>query len=307
MMDESQKKLVEQIRHLREQKDAVIVAHYYTPGEVQDLADFTGDSYYLSKVAKNSNHKLIVFCGVEFMAESAKVLSPEKTVLLPDLTADCPMAEMATPEDVADIRAQYGDLAVVCYINSTLAVKAVSDVVVTSSNATEVVSKLPQKNIYFLPDKNLGRYVASKLPEKNFIFHDGYCHVHTSIEIERLNEAKAKYPEALVLTHPECNPEVVAASDYVGSTSGIIKYARDAAANEFIICTEMGVFFDLARKAPGKKFYSVGHRQLCPSMKKISLEKVYESLANETHAVEVDQEMAAGAAKALSKMHELAG
>jgi quinolinate synthase len=300
--------IVAEIKALKAEKDAVIVAHYYTPPETQQLADFIGDSYYLSKVAKNANHKTIVFCGVEFMAEAAKVLSPEKMVLLPDRTADCPMAEMAGPKDIEKIRAEYpDDLAVVCYINSTLAAKAKSDVIVTSSNAVEIVSKLKEKNIFFIPDKNLGNFVAKNVPSKNFIFHDGFCHVHTSIEKEKLLLAKEKHPEAKVLSHPECNPEILELSDYIGSTSGIIKEAVNNPANEFIICTEMGVFFDLKEKTDGKKFYSVGHRQLCPSMKKITPEKILAALKNEQFQIEVDNDLAEGAKRALNKMHELAG
>jgi quinolinate synthase len=299
--------IAEEINRLRE--DALIVAHYYVPGEVQKLADATGDSYYLSKVVRDSAKKKIVFCGVSFMAESAKAMSPEKVILLPDLTAGCPMADMVIPEDIRNVRENFrrsDDLAVVCYINSGLDAKAESDVIVTSSNAVKVVSKLPQKNIYFVPDENLGRYVASKLPEKNLILHDCYCHVHTSIERARLLEAKRLHPSALVLSHPECREEILEISDYIGSTSGIINEAVKSPAAEFIICTEMGVFFDLEKRTEGKKFYSVGHRQLCPSMKKITLEKVLSALKKNEYEVEVDTTLARKAARALEKMHEFA-
>ncbi|MDR2458296.1 MAG: quinolinate synthase NadA [Clostridiales Family XIII bacterium] len=297
---------IEKIKELKEREDVLILAHYYTNDEVQDIADYLGDSYYLNKIARDSDKQKIVFCGVEFMAESSKVLSEEKTILLPDITADCPMAKMVIPEDIKNIRAKYDDLAVVCYINSTLEAKANSDVIVTSSNALKIVSKLPNKNIFFIPDENLGKYIAKNLPEKNFIFHDGYCHVHTSIEKNKLIEAKKNHREAKVLSHPECRTEILELSDYIGSTSGIIDYAIKSDKKEFIICTELGILHYLHKKTKGKKFYSVGHRQFCPSMKKISLDNIINSLENNIYDITVDRDLAENAARALMKMHELA-
>lgn len=271
------------IKELQKEKDVVILAHYYVDGEVQEIADYVGDSFYLSKVATKVPQRNILFAGVTFMGESAKILNPEKTVVMADESADCPMAHMVTPERIAEVRAEHDDLAVVCYVNSTAEIKAVSDVCVTSSNAVRVVKNIPQKNIFFVPDNNLGRYVAEMVPEKNFIFHDGFCHVHKSILAAELRAAKEAQPDALVLTHPECTQDVVEMSDFVGSTSEIIDFATESDAKKFIICTEMGVFFELQQKNPEKKFYSVGHRQFCPNMKKVTIDKV-EAVLNQLTA-----------------------
>ena len=305
-MESLYKKMVEQIKKLQKEKDVVILAHYYVDGAVQEIADYVGDSYYLSKVATQVTQKNILFCGVSFMGESAKILNPEKTVVMADETADCPMAHMVTVEQIAKVREEYSDLAVVCYVNSTAEIKAVSDVCVTSSNAVRVVANLPEKNIFFVPDENLGRYVAEKLPEKNFIFHDGFCHVHKSITAENVAVAKKVYPEALVLTHPECTADVIALSDFVGSTSEIIDFATKSDATKFIICTEMGVFFELQQKNPEKKFYSVGHRQFCPNMKKVTLEKVLHALETMEPVMELPEDVRVNAEKPLARMLELA-
>lgn len=296
----------EEIEQLKKEKDAVILAHYYVSPEVQEIADYVGDSFYLSKVAVGLKEKTIVFCGVSFMGESAKILNPEKTVLMPDMAADCPMAHMASAETIEKIRSEYDDLAVVCYINSTAELKRHSDVCVTSSNALKVVTALPQKNIFFVPDENLGRYIGSKLPEKNFIYNDGFCHVHRSITAENVKKAKEVHPEAEVLVHPECTPDVVALGDYVGSTSGIIDYATASDKDVFIICTEMGVLYELKQKNPGKTFYSVGHRQFCPNMKRISLENVRDTLRDMKNQVELPEELRLNAKKALDEMLRIA-
>lgn len=296
----------EEIEQLKKEKNAVILAHYYVKPEVQEIADYVGDSFYLSKVAVGLKEKTIVFCGVSFMGESAKILNPEKTVLMPDMAADCPMAHMASAETIEKIRSEYDDLAVVCYINSTAELKRHSDVCVTSSNALKVVTALPQKNIFFVPDENLGRYIGSKLPEKNFIYNDGFCHVHRSITAENVKKAKEVHPEAEVLVHPECTPDVVALGDYVGSTSGIIDYATASDKDVFIICTEMGVLYELKQKNPGKTFYSVGHRQFCPNMKRISLENVRDTLRDMKNQVELPEELRLNAKKALDEMLRIA-
>lgn len=296
----------EEINTLKKEKNAVILAHYYVNDEVQELADYIGDSYYLSDLATKVPESTIVFCGVSFMGESAKILNPQKKVLLPDLAADCPMAHMADEERIHILRNQYEDLAVVCYVNSTAQLKAVSDVCVTSSNALQIVKTLPNKNILFIPDENLGRYIASLLPEKHFIFNDGYCHVHTSITRENLLKAKEVRPAAKVLVHPECRMEVVELADYIGSTSGIIAYATQSDVQEFIICTEMGVLYELMQKNPGKKFYSVGHRQFCPNMKKITAEKIRHVLETGANEVQIDEELRVRSNVPLSRMLELA-
>lgn len=297
--------LIEKIKVLKEQKDAIILAHYYVDDEVQMIADYVGDSYYLSKIATKTPNKVIIFCGVAFMGESAKILNPEKKVVMADALADCPMAHMADEDKVAAMRERYEDLAVVCYINSTAKLKAVSDVCVTSSNAVDIVGKLPNKNIFFIPDENLGRFVASMLPSKNFILNDGFCHVHTSIKKESVLKAKEARPDALVLAHPECTQDVLDLADYIGSTLGIIEYATSSPAQEFIICTEMGVSYELRKKNPGKKFYSVGHRQFCPNMKRITVDKVIRALETLEPEIELDEELRLKAMIPLMRMHEL--
>lgn len=239
------------------------------------------------------------------MGESAKILNPGKTVIMPDMQADCPMAHMADLEKIEKMRREYEDLAVVCYINSTAELKTYSDVCVTSSNALKIVQALPNQHIFFIPDENLGRYVASQVPEKHFIFNDGFCHVHTSISAENVKKAKEAHPGAEILVHPECTTEVVKLADYVGSTSGIIDFATESRAEEFIICTEMGVLYELKQKNPGKRFYSVGHRQFCPNMKRITLEKVADALESMANTVEMEEEMRLLAKKPLERMLEL--
>ena len=295
----------DRISELKREKDVAILAHYYVDGEVQKIADYVGDSFYLSKIATGLEQKNILFCGVKFMGESAKLLSPEKRVVMADDFADCPMAHMVTVEKIEEVRNQYDDSAVVCYVNSTAEIKAVSDVCVTSSNVLRVVQKIPQKNIFFVPDENLGRYVAKKIPDKNFILNDGFCHVHKSITADNVIRAKEIYPEALVLTHPECTEEVIALSDFVGSTSEIIDFATNTDCEKFIICTEMGVFFELQEKNPDKKFYSVGHRQFCPNMKKVILDKVELALEKMTSIVELPNDIIVEARKPLQRMLEL--
>lgn len=302
-MEDSIKKEIEQ---LKRKKDVVILAHYYVDGQVQELADFVGDSYFLAKKATEVTEKNILFCGVSFMGESAKILNPGKRVVMADGTADCPMAHMLDIDRIAEVRREYADAAVVCYVNSTAEIKAYSDVCVTSSNALRVVRALPNRNIFFVPDENLGRYIASQIPEKNFILNDGFCHVHTSIYKEELLHAKELHPDALVLSHPECRENVLEISDFIGSTSEILSFAERSEAKEFIICTEMGVFYELELKNPNKKFYSVGHRQFCPNMKKISLEKVLYAMETLEPVVEIDEKLRIKAVKPLSRMLELA-
>lgn len=295
-----------QIAELKKEKNAVIMAHYYVDDAVQEIADYVGDSYYLAEVAAKVEADTIIFCGVSFMGESAKLLNPAKRVLMADDTADCPMAHMVDLDKIHAVRAQYPDVAVVCYVNSTAEIKSYSDVCVTSSNALKIVKNLPNKDIFFIPDNNLGRYVAGQVPEKHFIFNDGYCHVHTSIDKEALMKAKELHPAAKVLTHPECTQDILAVSDYIGSTSQIIDYATKDGADEYIICTEMGVFYELAQKNPGKKFYSVGHRQFCPNMKKITLEGVLAALQSDDEGVILDADLGKKAKLPLERMLELA-
>lgn len=296
----------ERIEQLKKEKDIVILAHYYVDGEVQEIADLVGDSYFLAKKATEVSQQNILFCGVSFMGESAKILNPGKRVIMADEFADCPMAHMVDIAKIQQVREQYPDVAVVCYVNSTAEIKAYSDVCVTSSNALRVVQSLPNKHIFFIPDNNLGRYISTLVPEKEFIFNDGFCHVHTSIHRENVEEAKKLHPNAQVLTHPECTADVLEISDFIGSTSEILDYATKSDAKEFIICTEMGIFFELEQKNPDKRFYSVGHRQFCPNMKKITLEKVVRAMEEMEPEVTMDEELRVKANAPLVKMLELA-
>ncbi|CBK73372.1 quinolinate synthetase A [Butyrivibrio fibrisolvens 16/4] len=291
---------------VKKEKDAVILAHYYVNDEVQAIADYIGDSYYLAKVAVGLKEKTIVFAGVKFMGESAKILNPEKTVLMPDEKADCPMAHMAEIERIEEVRREYDDVAVVCYINSTAELKMHSDVCVTSANAMKIVKSLPNKNIFFIPDENLGRYIATKVPEKNFIFNDGYCHVHKNVTADMVKRAKESHLEAEVLIHPECTLDVLEYADYIGSTSGIIDYATNSDKKEFIISTELGVLYQLKQKNPDKTFYAAGSVQICPNMKKVTLEKVRNCLRDGTGVVEVSDEKMEKSLVPLKRMLELA-
>lgn len=283
--------LVAAIKELKAERDAVILAHYYVAPEVQAVADYVGDSFYLAKLAKSLPQQTIVLCGVEFMGESAKLLNPEKTVLLPEPCADCPMAHMVKRETVDAARAEYGDdLAVVCYVNSTVEIKSWSDVCVTSSNAVKIVSELPQHNILFIPDQNLGRYVAEQVPDKNVLLNKGYCPRHHIITPEQIIDSEEAHPDALVLAHPECKADVLAEADYIGSTAGIIKYAEESDANEFIIVTVAGVLYELERrcKGTGKKFFFPATRPTCINMDMITLEKLVRCLETGEGEVEIN-------------------
>ncbi len=295
-----------EILKLKEEKNAVILAHYYASEEVQQNSDYVGDSFYLAKIAKESTADIIVFCGVYFMGESAKILNPGKKVLMPDITASCPMAHMVAKGKIEEMKAKYEDLAVVCYINSTAELKAQSDVCVTSSNAISIVRSLPNKNIFFIPDKNLGSFVAQNVPEKNIILNDGYCPIHAAISVKEVKEEKRNHPNALVLTHPECEAEILNLSDYVGSTAEIIAYAAKSTCLEFIICTEDGVKFKLMNDNPAKKFYFPKNRPCCADMKLNTLEKLLHVLQTEENEIRVDAELGASALASLDRMLELA-
>lgn len=290
----------------KEEKNAVILAHYYAPNEIQEIADYVGDSFYLAKIAKKSTADILVFCGVGFMGESAKILNPDKKVLMPDPTADCPMAHMVAPGKIAEMRRTYEDLAVVCYINSSAELKSQSDVCVTSANAVSIVKSLPNHNIFFIPDKNLGSFVAQQIPEKNVILNDGYCPIHAAITVKEVMNEKQMHPNALVLTHPECEAEILALSDYIGSTSGIIAYAAASECEEFIICTEDGVEFKLLDDNPAKKFYFPQTRPCCTDMKLNTLEKLLHVLKTEENEITVNDALRVSALVPLDRMLELA-
>ena len=298
---------VSKIQQLKKEKDAVVLAHYYVPNEVQEIADYIGDSYYLSQLATQVKEKTVVLCGVSFMGESAKLLNPQKTVLMPDDQADCPMAHMCSVEKIEEIRRQYPDVAVVCYVNSTAELKAHSDVCVTSSNALKIVKNLPNKNIYFIPDGNLGRFVASEITDKNIILNDGYCPIHKQITGEALEAKMKEYPQAKVLVHPECVEEVTKLADFIGSTTAIIKEAKASDKKEFIIVTEKGVVDRLKRDCPDKEFILVSQRAVCPNMKWNTLEDILHVLETEENEITVDPEIAKKAVSAIDKMIQING
>ncbi|HOV81007.1 MAG TPA: quinolinate synthase NadA [Bacillota bacterium] len=296
--------LSSEIKKLKKERNAVILAHFYQRPEVQEVADFVGDSLGLSQRAAGTEAEVIVFCGVHFMAESASILSPDKIVVLPDEHAGCPMADMIDQVQLERKKQEVPGAIVVCYVNTTAEVKAGSDIACTSANAVKVVASLPgDKPILFVPDKNLGSYVSSKTG-RNMIMWEGFCATHNNLTLEEVLEAKAEHPEALVLVHPECRPEVTAVADVVSSTSGIIRYAAESSAREFIIGTEAGVLHPLNKRCPGKKFYMASKKLFCPNMKKITLEKVYSALVNLEPRVSVPGEVRDRAVRCLERMLE---
>ena len=293
------------IEQLKKAKNAVILAHYYAPADVQGIADYVGDSFYLAKIARQSDADMLVFCGVSFMGESAKILNPDKKVLMPDLNADCPMAHMVADGIIEEMRNRYEDLAVVCYINSTAALKCRSDVCVTSSNAVRIVKALPNKNIFFIPDRNLGSFVAKQVPEKNIIINDGCCPIHAKITAEQVRVELDKHPEAKVLAHPECEPSVLGLADQIGSTADIIAFAKADQAKEYIICTEEGVDYQLITDNPDKRFYYPAPHPCCVDMKLNTLSSVLSVLEKEDKEVTVGEEIGKGALRSLERMLEM--
>jgi quinolinate synthase len=298
----NKKELLENIAKLKKQRNAVIVAHNYQIDEVQDIADMVGDSLALSKYCAKTSYEVIVFCGVHFMAESAKLLSPEKTVLLPEIDAGCPMADMATAEAVREEKKKHPGAAVVCYINTSAEVKAESDICCTSSNALKIVKAVEQKEIIFVPDCNLGSYIAGKVPEKRIILWKGFCVTHHRVRPEEVKEIREIHPDALLLAHPECRPEVTALADFVGSTKQIIDYASSSKAAKFIIGTEMGVLHKLKKDNPQKQFFLLSPGMVCPNMKKTTLKSVYEALRDKRHDISMGEELINKARLPLEKM-----
>lgn len=298
--------VIQKIEKLKKDKNAVILAHYYCPGDVQAMADYIGDSFYLAKAAKATSADIIVFAGVKFMGESAKILNPDKKVLMPSADADCPMAHMATTEDVAAVRRKYPDAAVVCYINSTAELKCVSDVCVTSANASKIVQALPNKHILFIPDDNLGKHIAKTVTDKEFIFNNGCCPIHAAFDEAELLEVKKAHPNALVCAHPESRECILKHSDYIGSTSGIISFVTKSDKQEFIICTEIGIDYELTSKNPDKKFYYVGSKCVCNDMKLNTAEAILHILETEENEVFISDEVREKALIPLERMLELA-
>lgn len=298
--------LKREIENLKRKRNAIILAHNYQLDEVQEVADYVGDSFYLSKVAASIDCDVIVFSGVRFMAETAKILSPDKVVLLTEIDAGCPLADTITGQDVRNIKNQHPGVPVVCYINSSTEVKAESDVCCTSSNAVKVVSSLPGRKVIFVPDGNLGDYVAKQLPDKELISWEGCCVTHVKVKPDDVRQVRERHPDAKILIHPECTPSVVELADFVGSTSEIIRYAESSDAEVLIIGTEVGVLCNLRASRPEKHFFLLHPGLVCPNMKKTRLQSVYESLLNNRYEINVEETLAEKARHTLTRMLELA-
>ena len=299
--DINNKELVEKILQLKKKRNAVILAHNYQRAEVQDIGDFVGDSLELSRMAAKADADTIVFCGVHFMAETASILSPDKIVLLPDAEAGCPMADMITVEALLKKKQEMPGAHVVCYVNSSAAVKAESEICCTSANAVAVVKSLGEGEIIFVPDQYLGHYVSTVL-NRPMILWPGFCPTHVRIQPEDILKQKKKYPQALVLVHPECRPETTAVADQVLSTGGMLRFARETDAKEFIMATEVGILHRMRKENPGKTFIPASEKAVCPNMKKITLEKVLWVLEEMKPAVKVPEGIRARAKTSVDKM-----
>lgn len=292
------------IKQLKKERNAIILAHNYQRGEVQDIADFVGDSFGLSQKAVASGADTIVFCGVDFMAESAAILNPEKTVLIPEKNAQCPMAAMITPGSLMLEKAKYPDAAVVCYVNTPASVKAESDICCTSANAVKVVNALPENEIIFVPDRNLALYVAANTT-KNIIPWNGYCPTHHLILPGDILLEKEEHPDAQILVHPECRPDVVSLADKVLSTAGMLKYAKQSNSREFIIGTELGLLHRLRKENPDKIFIPATNFAVCPNMKMNTLGSIIRALENNEHIIKIPEDIRLKAKKALDRMLEV--
>lgn len=293
-----------EIRRLLKEKDAVLLAHNYQIDDIQEIADFTGDSLGLSIEASKVKNKTIVFCGVHFMAETAYILSPDKQVLLPEIDAGCPMADMVTAEGLREMKKKYPGVPVVCYVNSSAEVKAESDICCTSANAVNVVKSLDTDKVIFVPDKNLGHYV-SRFVDKEIILWEGYCPIHNRVTKKEILELKEKYPDAIFVAHPECPPEVVDLADHVCSTSGVYKYVKESDNKRFIIGTEEGVGYRLRKENPDKEFIFAYKGFQCKNMKKTTLKKVYDALIKEQYVITVDEVIREKALKSIKRMLDI--
>ncbi len=296
--------MIDRIKKLAKDKNAVILAHNYTPSEIQEIADYTGDSLELSRIAAKTEADTIVFCGVHFMAETAKILSPEKTVLIPDKKAGCPMADTITLENLRDFKAKYPGLPVVAYVNTTAEIKSEVDICCTSGNALNLVRNFPYDKMLFVPDKNLGAYIQKLVPEKELICWQGGCPVHQRITDIDIAKSKREHPEALVVAHPECPKEVLALSDIIASTSGMIREISKSSAKEFIICTERGLIHQFKKANPDKVFYNPSPINICPNMKKNTIEKLLNCLETNTDEIILSEEIIQKAKKAIERMIE---
>ncbi len=296
------KKLVDKIKDLKEKKNAIILAHCYQNVEIDEVADYVGDSLQLSRLAAQTEAKIVVFAGVYFMAETAKILSPNKRVFLPHIDAGCRMADMVDLQQIREFKAMYPNVPLVCYVNSSAEVKAEADICCTSANAINVVQSLKMPKVLFAPDKYLGTYVAKQLGNVEIITYPGYCPTHLAILVEDVQGMKEKYPNAKVLVHPECHQAVVEMADYVGSTTGIMNYAKNSDEKEFIIVTEKGVVDRLSRDYKNKSFYLVSHKAVCPNMKMNTLDDILRVLEKEDNEIFVDEDVASKARLSIEKM-----
>lgn len=297
--------LKDEILKLKKEKNAVILGHCYQNIEIDEVADYVGDSLYLSQMAAKTDADIIVFAGVYFMAQTAKIISPNKKVLLPNMQSGCLMADMIDLKQLREFKAQHSEMPVVCYVNSTAEVKSECDICCTSSNAVKIVDSLKAKEIMFVPDTYLGKWVENQLGNVKVNTFTGFCPTHLRIKPEDIDNAREKYPDALVLAHPECHKEVCLRADYVGSTTGIMKYAMESDKKQFVIATEKGVVDRLQRDCKDKEFILIKDNIVCPNMKRNSLEDIYNVLKNETNEITVEEEMAKKALKCIDRMLEV--
>jgi len=301
-LDRDKEVLKAEILKLKKEKNAVLLAHNYQIPEVQDIADFLGDSLGLSKISKAAKNEVIVFAGVKFMAETAKILSPQKKVLLPVLEASCPLAEMIEPQELIELKQKYPDAWVVSYVNTTAQIKALSDVCCTSANAVTVVKNVPVKKVIFVPDKNLGWWAQKNVPEKEVIIWPGYCFVHEYFSYTELKEARRLHPDAQIMVHPECLKEILEAADFVLSTSGMLAWAKESRAKKFIVGTEEGLIYLLKKENPDKEFYSLGNAKFCTNMKRTTLADLHRALTKDEYKIELSPEIIEKAQIALERM-----
>lgn len=301
--------LISKINQLKKEKNAIILTHCYQNVEIDEVSDYVGDSLYLSKMAASTDANIILFAGVYFMAQSAKLLSPNKKVLLPEINSGCMMADMINAENLKAFKAKYPNIPVVCYINSTAEVKALCDVCCTSSNAIDVVKKLNAPKVLFVPDNYLGKYVQEQLPNIEIITFNGFCPIHQRIRIEEIENARKLYPDAIICTHPECNQEIAKRSDFIGSTKEIMEYVAKSDKKQFVIATEKGVVDRLNRDSKkfnwGKEFILIDENIICPDMKKNTLEGIYNTLLNETNEIIINKDVSKKAVECINKMLEI--
>ncbi len=296
--------MIQEINRLKKEKNAVILAHYYQDGDIQDIADYTGDSLYLSQIASQTDADVIVFAGVHFMAETAKILSPEKTVLLPVKEAGCPMADMVTKVRLLNYKEKHPDRIVVCYVNSTAEVKALSDICVTSSNAEKIIKNYQGQKMLYVPDKNLGTYLREKY-DLDMEVWPGFCCIHNDLTLDQVAKMKKKYPKAELIVHPEAKLEIVKVSDFAGSTKGLLNYVIKSNHNEFIVGTEKGIIHTMKKACPDKKFHILSNGLACYDMKLTRLEDVYLALKEDKYVIEVEENIRLKAFEALNKMMKL--